>query len=143
MICSDPDGPTGITYSKRFSLVDMTGTFSKRVQDALKSISGTDGPGEPREKYLTKRQNPAMYTVPFEKQTGLTRYAPMAIQPPTKITMETPTPLNPTSAYQVATTFLAPPTVRITLTAPNTLAAANMENTVRRCPLRGRRFFAN
>lgn len=133
MICSDPDGPTGITYSKRFSLLDMTGTFSKRVQDALESVSGTDGPGALSEKYLTKRQNPAMYTVPYNKQTGPTRYAPMAIQPPTKITMKTPTPLNPTSAYKVAKTHLAPPTVRVTLTAPNTAAAANIENTVRWC----------
>ncbi|KAK2762755.1 hypothetical protein FQN54_000929 [Arachnomyces sp. PD_36] len=134
MICSDPEGPTEITYSKRFTLTDMTGHFSQRVQDSLLSICGTDGPGAPTEKYLTKRQNPAMYTMPYEMQTGLTRYAPMAILPPTKITMKTPTPLHPPSAYTVATTVLAPPTVQITMTAPHTWAAAIMENTAAPAP---------
>jgi len=122
-----------INYSKRFTLTQMTGTFSSRVKTGILSVSDTDGPAikedDGREE-LRKRQKD-MFTVPYEDQlTGLTRYAPMAKQPGTTITAKTPKPQYPTSSYVVATTFLPKPTIVTTLTAPQTFSTSSIENTV-------------
>lgn len=71
------------------------------------------------------------FTVPYYLQTGLTKYAPMQPVPPTKITAQNTTPLNPTSAFTVATTYMALPSVATTLTASQTFSVQSIENTVR------------
>ncbi|OAL75012.1 hypothetical protein A7D00_0610 [Trichophyton violaceum] len=68
-------------------------------------------------------------TVPYPEQTGLTRYAPAPKQPPKKIVKREPTPQFPPSPYKIATTFLAPPTVKTTVSASVTLTAEAHENT--------------
>ncbi|EGD94705.1 hypothetical protein TESG_02213 [Trichophyton tonsurans CBS 112818] len=68
-------------------------------------------------------------TVPYPEQTGPTRYAPIPKHPPKKIVKREATPQFPTSPYKVATTFLAPPTVKTTISASVTLTAKAHENT--------------
>jgi hypothetical protein len=52
--------------------------------------------------------------------------------PPTKITVKNYTPLHPTSAYKIATTFLPTATVQLTQTQSQTFSVKSMENTVGR-----------
>jgi cytoskeletal protein RodZ len=70
------------------------------------------------------------YTVPYPLQTGPTRYAPMAKKPGTAIPTTSPTPQFPASPYTIATAYLKPGTVEITLTASETVSVTMMENTV-------------
>jgi len=73
----------------------------------------------------------AEFTVPYQLQTGLTKYAPMQPIPPTKITAKSFTPLHPTSAYKLATTWLPVGSIVTTVTDSQTFSASSMENTVR------------
>ncbi|KAL2221453.1 putative beta-1,6-glucan biosynthesis protein [Thermoascus aurantiacus ATCC 26904] len=126
-----------INYSKRFTLTQMTGTFSSRVKTGILSVSDTDGPAikEDDEREELRKRQKDMFTVPYEDQlTGLTRYAPMAKQPGTTITAKTPKPQYPTSSYVVATTFLPKPTIVTTLTAPQTFSTSSIENTASPAP---------
>ena len=79
--------------------------------------------------------NPAMYSVPFMSQTGIWRYAPMQPVPPKKITATDTKPLFPTSAFDIAKTFLATPTVRQTTTQVQTFVVTSHANTVGDPPL--------
>lgn len=72
----------------------------------------------------------SMYNIPYNLQSGLTKYAPMQPVPPTKITQNQATPLFPTSSYSVATTWLARPSIVTTMTLPQTFSVSSVENTV-------------
>lgn len=136
----------------------MTGSFSPNVLHGLDAMLDPNDPtfGEGEEE-LRKRQagvgpggaglgagagvgagagaaaGVKGYTVPYNLQTGPTRYAPMAKKPGTSITARTASPQYPTSDYQVATTYLPPATVEITVTAPRTYSTSSIENTVCTC----------
>ncbi|RJE21142.1 beta-1,6-glucan boisynthesis protein Knh1 [Aspergillus sclerotialis] len=69
------------------------------------------------------------YTIPYQLQTGPTRYAPMAKKPGTSITAKTATPQYPTSSYEIATSYLPQPTVQVTISAPLTYSTSSIENT--------------
>ncbi|KKA19338.1 hypothetical protein T310_6674 [Rasamsonia emersonii CBS 393.64] len=130
-------GPgTSVTnYSPRFSLVQMTGTFSDRVKNGLQSLSSETGASEENHAQLEKRQNAGMFTVPYQDQlTGLTKYAPMAKQPGTTITAKNPKRQFPTSSYSIATTYLPIPTVQTTITASQTFSVSSIENTATPAP---------
>ena len=73
----------------------------------------------------------AAFTMPYTLQTGLTKYAPMQPMPPTKITANNPTPLWPTSASKVATTWLPAASVVTTITQSPSYSATSLVNTVR------------
>lgn len=75
------------------------------------------------------------YTVPYHLQTGPTRYAPMAKKPGTRVTAKTATPQYPTSDYEVATAYLPPATVEVTLSASQTYSTSSIENTVCTCTI--------
>jgi hypothetical protein len=120
-------------YSKRFTLTDMTGSFSPTVSAALESISTTDGP--PSSDRLGKRQAdpaavPALHDVPYPDQTGSIRYAPMAKQPGTKISLDSAEPQFPTSEHTIATTFLPTPAIETTISVAAPKTVISMENTV-------------
>lgn len=124
-------------------MTGMTGTAPATAVTAVQALGGTlDGP--PTENGVSN-QNPAAGAggagaggdtgVPYRLQTGLTKYAPMQPIPPTKITKKNPTPLNPTSAYSIAKTWMPQPTILTTITASQTFSVSSMENTVsRRAP---------
>jgi hypothetical protein len=120
----------------------MTGVFPANVIAGAQAVTGTDGP--PSVNALAGAQAPAasitggQFAIPFYQQEGLTRYAPMQTYPPSKITKKTKTPLNPKSPWNVATTYLAQPTVLTTVTMPVTWSFSQAEHTVR---IRKRRLY--
>jgi hypothetical protein len=131
MTSSGPDISV-INYSKRFSLTEMVGTFSDRVQQGILSVSDDNGPSPQSGEHddLRRRQDEAMFAVPYQEQlTGVTRYAPMAKLPGTAITAKTVSRQFPTSAYAVAVTFLPIPQIETTITAPPTFSTSSIENT--------------
>jgi hypothetical protein len=128
-------GGTITNFSPRFSLTGMTGVFPAYVITGLQSVTGTDGPASINAIAGGQAGSGASagagdFAIPFYQQTGLTRYAPMQTYPPTKITMKTKTPLNPTSPWTVATTYLPKATIQTTVTQSITWSFSQMENTV-------------
>lgn len=136
MISVATTGGTVVNYSPRFTLTGMTGTFPQTVIDGANTVTGTDGPATQNN---VAAANPAagqpagaaQFTVPYNMQTGLTKYAPMMSIPPNKITRKDTAPLYPTSAVTIAKTFMGKATVVTTLTASQTFSVSQMENTVR------------
>jgi Yeast cell wall synthesis protein KRE9/KNH1 len=133
-------GGTITNFSPRFSLTGMIGTFPPTVTAGLKTVSGTKGPATINQ--VSSPQvgavNPAVaaggaeFNVPYSMQTGAIRYAPMPIQPPTKISAKNFSPLFPTSAYTPFQTLAPPAQVATsTATAPVTLVVQSREATVR------------
>jgi hypothetical protein len=125
---------TVINYSSRFSVTGMIGSFTPDVQTALATVIGTTGPAT----VYTPAGVPggaageAGFSVPYNMQTGLTRYAPMQPIPPTSITATNTSPQWPTSSVVIATTFLPIPSIQTTLTqAPAANTIASHQNTVR------------
>ncbi|KAI9811664.1 MAG: hypothetical protein M1826_003116 [Phylliscum demangeonii] len=125
-------GGTVINYSKRFSLTGMTGVFPAAVLDGMAAVTGTDGPPTVNQ---VAGLNPAPaaadgpYAVPYNMQTGPTRYAPMQPLPSTKMATKKPTPLWPTSSVSIAKTWLPPPSQVTTVTQAATYSFASHENT--------------
>ncbi|KAG4431125.1 hypothetical protein IFR05_013394 [Cadophora sp. M221] len=127
-------GGTVWNYSSRFTLTGMTGTFSTTVAAAVKAVSGTSGP--PTVNNVVSNvpttgtgAGDDAWAVPYNLQTGLTKYAPMQPVPPTAITATNTSPLWPTSAVQFATTFLPLPSQVTTLTQTNTHSISSRANT--------------
>lgn len=130
---------TVINYSSRFTVSGLTGTTPATALAAVPG--GTSGPAT--ENTIVAGGNVAgdaaavdpaagAYGTPFNEQSGSIKYAPMQPFPPTKITKKgKPTPQFPTSAFNIATTRMAPPTVISTITQSQTFTAMTMENTVR------------
>lgn len=140
MISTATQGGQVFNYSPRFSLTGMTGVNPADAAAAVQQLGGsTKGPDTVNQVSNGQQAGGAdgaaaaggaAFTVPYGMQTGLTKYAPMQPVPPTKITKKNPTPLNPTSAYKVATTWMSKPTILTTLTASQTFSVSSMENTV-------------
>lgn len=131
MISVATAGGTVINYSPRFSITGMTGNFPANVIAGMRTVSGTAGPAT--ENNVVQKQPAAdggAYAVPYTLQTGLTKYAPMQPQPPTKITAQSATPLWPTSSVVIATTWLPRPSQVTTSTQVPTYSVSSMENSV-------------
>ncbi|BCS02454.1 putative beta-1,6-glucan biosynthesis protein (Knh1) [Aspergillus luchuensis] len=131
-----------VNYSDRFTLTNMTGSFSPTVLNGIHSaIYSTDSfPSsleDDNHEELRKRQVAGPFTIPYQLQTGPTRYAPMAKKPGSTIPAGTPTPQYPTSAYSVATTYLPQATVQMTLSASETYSVVSIENTASPAPHAG------
>lgn len=126
-------GGTVTDFSDRFTLTGMTGTFSTTVTEALADISGDSGPVgiNTFAAAATTAAEAGSFTIPYYLQTGLIKYAPMQPLPGTKITATgTPTPLYPTSSYSTATTYLASPSITLTVTDSQTFSVSSAENTI-------------
>ena len=131
-----------INYSSRFTLSDMTGTFSAAVEAGLADVSGTDGPASDNQ--IADPQNAAPaggasaaaggpeYQVPYSMQTGPIRYAPMAVRAPSKITAKGDARQYPTSDYSIwRRTGMPAPVPTQTITDVFTYSVQSMEATVR------------
>ncbi|KAK4960127.1 Cell wall synthesis protein kre9 precursor [Elasticomyces elasticus] len=129
------EGGTVINYSNRFTITGMTGTTGAAQAQAVTALGGATA-GPPTQNNVNNGQaagggaaaGGAEFTVPYNLQTGLTKYAPMQPVPPTKMTVNNYTPLYPTSAYTVATTWMPLPSIATTLTASQTMSAAAQSN---------------
>ena len=114
MISVAKTGGIVINYSPRFSMTGMSGVFPAFALDGLKSVTGTDGPptendiGQSQETTDSYPKEKDTFSMAFADQSGPFRYATMQRVPPTKITKKTMKPVNPTSPYTIATTFLPP-----------------------------------
>ncbi|EER24023.1 hypothetical protein D8B26_002192 [Coccidioides posadasii str. Silveira] len=120
-------------YSHRFTISGMTGAFPPHIAAALKAISGTTT-GPRTFNNLHKRQVGAVppgaqADLPYNEQTGPTRYAPVPKPPPTKITLKSAAPLFPTSEYKIATTKLPVAKVMTTISRPPVETVKQIENT--------------
>jgi hypothetical protein len=121
MLATATAGGQVTTYSSRFTLSGMTGSFPASVVTGLQSVTGTDGP-------------PAVNQVaaPATAAAGAAGFdAPMQPVPPTKITAVNTSPQYPSSSVVLATTFLPIASIVTTLTQPNTFAVSSHPNTVR------------
>ncbi len=120
----------------------MTGTTLAKYVAQVKALGGiTTGPPTVNDVAAAAPDTPAAssvaapagaagFGVPYNLQSGLTRYAPMQPVPPTKITANNPKPLFPTSPFVIATAALPPATILTTLTATPTFSVHSMQNTV-------------
>lgn len=127
-------GGTVINYSNRFTLSGMTGIFSQTIADGLLGLSGTSGPDTVNNVVGSGTTSAAaaegVWGVPYNLQSGLTKYAPMQPIPPTSITATNTSPLWPTSSVILASTYLPIPSVVTTLTQPQTFIVSSHANTV-------------
>ncbi|TVY43680.1 Cell wall synthesis protein [Lachnellula subtilissima] len=127
-------GGTITTYSSRFTLTGMTGTFAAAVITANAAVTDTSPPATKNNvvnagSAASGTQAEGNFGIAYTLQTGLTKYAPMQPVPPTAITKTATVPLNPTSAVQFATTFLATPSQITTLTESQTFSVSSHANT--------------
>ena len=127
------DGGTVINYSPRFSLTGMTGSTDPAIVQAVTALNGATA-GPPSQNNAANNGAAGGATgagaIPYNLQTGLTKYAPMQPIPSTAITATAYTPLYPTSAYTVARSPMPPASIIITVTASQTQSFSSRENTV-------------
>ncbi|RDL38175.1 uncharacterized protein BP5553_05608 [Venustampulla echinocandica] len=128
-------GGTVQSFSDRFTLSGMTAEFPANIKAALAAgVPSTAGPPKINNVVAAGANPPGVadagaWAIPYNKQTGLTRYAPMQPVPPTSITATNTAPLWPTSAVQFAATHMPIPTVVTTLTQANTFSVSSHANT--------------
>ncbi|PYH76954.1 beta-1,6-glucan boisynthesis protein [Aspergillus uvarum CBS 121591] len=130
-------GASVINVSEQFTITNMTGPVSTSVSHSLPPTINDSALSDyemSRHHELRKRQVEEALTVPYQLQTGPTRYAPMAKKPASTIPAKLPTPQFAASAYTIATTYLPPATVQVTLSASVTYSVASIENTASPAP---------
>ncbi|ESZ97166.1 hypothetical protein SBOR_2422 [Sclerotinia borealis F-4128] len=131
MIATATAGGTVTVYSNRFSISGMTGTFATTY-----TITGTAGPATVNTVADTAAVSSSaassgdgIYAIPYQSQTGLTKYAPMGVMPGTTITATDTAPQYPTSSVPLATAYLSSATIDTTLTQAQTASFASHANT--------------
>ena len=147
MISTAKEGGTVINYSDRFTITGMTGSTTAAIKSAVTALGGsTAGPATVNDVVAGGGAAPAVsvpaggagYNVPYAKQQGTIRYAPMQSIPPTKITQKNASPLFPTSAFTIAKQMLPIPSIVTTLTEPQTFSVKSHPNQVcQKFPLGG------
>lgn len=142
MISTAKDGGTVTNYSPRFTITGLTGTTNAKYVEQVNELGGTTSGPDTVNDVVPKAAPvpvasvapalPAGFDVPYNKQTGPTKYAPMQPVPPTKITAQgKPTPLFPASSFNIAKGKLPPAQAVIsTVTASQTFSVHSIENTV-------------
>ncbi|KAF2864511.1 hypothetical protein K470DRAFT_254149 [Piedraia hortae CBS 480.64] len=135
-------GGNVINYSDRFTVSGMTGQTPANIASAVPGT--TKGPAKVNNvgnapvagggaaagaAGQAPAAGAAAFTVPYNLQTGLIRYAPMQPVPPTKITAKKVTPLFPTSRYTIAKSALPLPSITLTITESQTFSVKSHENT--------------
>lgn len=154
-ISTSATGATSTSYSDRFTLTGMTGSFPAAAAAGVASLAasdtagpsgtspsseatGTAGAGTSSAAAATTAAAAGMtidpaagpYGTPFPLQTGLTRYGPMPAPPGSTVGAGRASAQFPTSAVSLATAILPLPSVLTTLTQPLTGAAAAAESVV-------------
>ncbi|SCW03154.1 LAFE_0G04148g1_1 [Lachancea fermentati] len=93
-------------YTPRFTLKSMSGTSTQTYSTNTQPPAQTDiTSGGNTNVATTTVDTSVSFTVPYTLQTGLTRYAPMQMQPGTTVTATTWTRRFPTSAVTYYSTF--------------------------------------
>ncbi|KAF2091626.1 hypothetical protein K490DRAFT_70429 [Saccharata proteae CBS 121410] len=127
MISTAANGQQVTSYSSRFTLPSMTGTFPAAIAANIEKYNGAAaGPAN----QVAAGGVDASYALAYTLQTGLTKYAPMQKVPPTQITMKSPTPQYPTSSIaSFYKTYASIPTQVQTVTMTQTFSVSSIENT--------------
>lgn len=117
----------------------MTGAFPANVKSAIADLGTTTSGPSAQQQVIAP--DPAgdgatavagQFAIPYNMQPGLTRYAPMAPQPGTKITAKTGAPaLHTTSNVPVATHYLPIASISTTVTQSKPATVSSVENPVR------------
>ncbi|KAI9722477.1 MAG: hypothetical protein M1828_004724 [Chrysothrix sp. TS-e1954] len=131
-VSTSSTGGTVTNYSSRFGMKGMTGKFPAQVEKGMKTVGTKAKQGPPTENDAASKESVGAngpYAMPFSMQTGLTKYAPMQPQPPTKISMKTVSPQYPPSNVPIAQKNMAPPSQVTTVTQTQTYSVSSMENT--------------
>lgn len=84
-----------IHYTPRFMLKGMSGSVGGTVTESVQPVPQTQINTGGQE---ANTINTAWFTIPYTKQTGVSRFAPMQMQPGTKVTATTWSRKYPTSA---------------------------------------------
>lgn len=101
-----------IHYTNRFELKGMSG--STKTLTVANTYTGDSPPAQTSG--TVANADSKSFTVPYTLQTGKTRYAPMQLQPPTKVTAKTWTRKFPTSAVTYYSTAAPTPSIKSTIT---------------------------
>ncbi|KAG9230945.1 hypothetical protein BJ875DRAFT_135372 [Amylocarpus encephaloides] len=132
LLCTATGG-TYQAFSPHFTLTGMTGAFPAIVAAAaaapgvltaaasVNKIAAVNAPA-------AGAADAALFTVPYNLQSGTVRYAPMQPVPGTAITATNTAPLYPTSAVVFQATYMPIPTIVTTYTQPGTFSAASHPN---------------
>lgn len=137
MISVAKAGGTYTTYSSRFTLTGMTGSFAAAVSTALLALSSTVAAGPPPVNNLVEDAvtSSEIYGVAYNLQTGTILYASMPLLPPTSITATNTEPLYPTSSVAIATTYLDDTNISTTYTQAATYSFSSHTNTASAAPM--------
>lgn len=122
-----------INFSQRFSVFGAHATEERLQEESQdRSLEKRQGVAAQGAQAPQATQATGSYAIPYNLQTGPTRYAPQPKPPGTTIPPKNvkPTPQNPTSPYVVAVTHLPQPTVEKTTSEDPTRTVWEMENTV-------------
>jgi hypothetical protein len=140
MISVGINGGTDYVYSARFGLTGMTGTLTAAQLQGITAAGSDTTYVIPAAHGIVTAGAAAgttaavpeagMYTVPYNLQTGLIKYAPMQPGPGTKITKKTASMMNPSSAFTIFTTYAPPASITYTVTESQTLTHSSRENPV-------------
>ncbi|KAI6246865.1 Cell wall synthesis protein KRE9 [Erysiphe necator] len=125
-------GGTITSFSDRFTLTGMKGTFPIAVKAALKQDSSISGPlAIVKVAAVMDPENPVegFWDIPYNLQSGLTKYAPMQPIPPTAITATNTKALWPTSSVEFAKTLMPIPSQITTFTQSQTFSVLSHANT--------------
>lgn len=106
------NGGTTIHYSPRFKLTGMSGPTATLDVTETGSVPADQASGFDTATTADSKS----FTVPYTLQTGKTRYAPMQMQPGTKVTATTWSMKFPTSAVTYYSTKAGTPNVASTIT---------------------------
>lgn len=128
-----------IHYSLRVRLTGMSGrTSTLTFAGSLLSVAGQDGPDAQTQLNRVAAYASALFTVPYEMQTGRTKFAPMQSQPGTVVTHTMYSTRHRTSAYTPFTSLSPSPNAYSTVTPgwdyvvtslPNSAAVAEYPST--------------
>lgn len=101
-----------IHYTNRFELKGMKG--STKSLTVANTFTGDSPPDQTSG--TIANINSKSFSIPYTEQTGKTRYAPMQMQPPTKVTAKSWTRKFPTSAVTYYSTRAPTPSIKSTIT---------------------------
>lgn len=132
-------GGIAVTYSGRFRLTGMTGSFAADVSSENADASGTPSGSTPATTQAAAATGAAYTGTAFVSgsalsaylsQTGRTHSAPMQPVPGTTVTADLSSPqrLFPTSSYSIFTTYGATPYAVTTLTPSRVFTGTSMPN---------------
>jgi hypothetical protein len=125
-----------VNYAPRFSLSSMSPTAKFSAEAVTEQKKGDTAPPDPVDSMVKAAPDngpdaaAGQATVPYTKQTGKTRYAPMQTQPGPRITVTVVGPQNPTSSYTVFVTKGPKPNVETTITMAWDYTVTTKINTV-------------